>query len=78
MGEPACADLGHAQAGGDAAEGLAAAIDQRLAKVAAADADPEFDGIRDHPRHELCGSLVYADLGRSIHEFLTRVHERTV
>ena len=77
MREPAGADFGHAQSGGDAANTLASGIDQRFAEIAAANSNPEFLCVRDHARDERRGALVHTDNVRCSHEFLARVHEST-
>src|SRR6185295_5854095 len=77
MSEPARTDFRHAQSGGDAADAVAPGIDQRFAKVAAANPDPQFGSIRDHARGNFCGPLVHTANVRYIHEFLAHAHERT-
>ena len=76
MRQPASADFGYAQSGGDAANTLASGVDQRFAEIAAANSYPKHSAsaiMRDERR----GALVHTDNVRCSHEFLARVHEST-
>ena len=55
--EPAHADFGDAQAGGDAAAGAASGVDQRLAEFAARDGDLELGRGGLDPLDELRRAL---------------------